>query len=102
VQDGDTVPVPEGGDFLLEVHLFEFRFPVYRMIGGALFIDAGNVWRSVNQVRLRDLRWGAGAGIRVNIPFGVIRFDAGMRLNDNPAYAEEPFGAVHLDIGQAF
>jgi outer membrane protein insertion porin family len=75
----------QGGDMKLELNT-ELRQKLFSVIHGALFIDAGNVW-TYNEDSLRtpgskfsgkflsELAVGAGAGIRVDISFLVLRLD---------------------------
>lgn len=72
------------GDIRLEANL-EYRFPIYSLIKGALFTDAGNVWLYNSNSSLEggkftsnfmnELAISAGAGVRVDIQSFVIRFD---------------------------
>lgn len=73
------------GDIQLEGNI-EFRFPVYRFIKGALFVDAGNIWilhdspdlpggvfkfkNYLNQIAI-DF----GVGIRLDFDFFIFRLD---------------------------
>jgi outer membrane protein assembly factor BamA len=98
--NGNVIPV--GGRYSLILHVVEMRFPLYKILSGAVFFDAGNVWGSLEEIPRTGLRASAGAGIRFNIPLGVIRLDGGLRLNRNPYYPREPIGAIHFEIGQAF
>jgi outer membrane protein assembly factor BamA len=80
----DFTPRPLGGASLLEGSV-ELRFPIWRQIGGAAFVDGGLVGAS----RLGDLAkaHGAvtpGAGIRYQSPVGPIRVDVGF----NPVVAD--------------
>ncbi|ANW97278.1 hypothetical protein AXE80_13680 [Wenyingzhuangia fucanilytica] len=77
------------GDIRLEANL-EYRFPIYSLIKGAFFADAGNVWLYNNSSSLsggqfssnfiNELAVSAGAGIRVDIQSFVIRFDVATPL----------------------
>lgn len=77
------------GDFVLETSL-EYRFPIYYVFEGGLFVDAGNVWTLSSEDSRTDsqLTWdfynqiavGYGFGIRINLDFLVIRFDFGYKL----------------------
>lgn len=77
------------GDFVLETSL-EYRFPIYYVFEGGLFVDAGNVWTlSENDSRedsqltstfYNQIAVGYGYGIRVNLDFLIIRFDFGYKL----------------------
>ena len=80
----DFTPRPLGGTSLLEGSV-ELRFPIWRQIGGAAFVDGGLVGAS----RLRDLAQGNGAvtpgvGIRYKSPVGPIRVDVAY----NPVVAD--------------
>jgi outer membrane protein assembly complex protein YaeT len=90
-----TTGFPVGG---LAQLLFnqELRFPmtlpvVGKRLGGTFFYDAGNVYRSVNDITLRwtsksqrDLEYMSqtvGFGLRYNTPVGPVRVDFGYQLN---------------------
>jgi outer membrane protein assembly factor BamA len=80
----DFTARPLGGTSLIEGSV-ELRFPVWRQIGGAAFVDGGLVGAS----RLRDLAQGNGAvtpgvGIRYKSPVGPIRVDVAY----NPVVAD--------------
>jgi outer membrane protein assembly complex protein YaeT len=89
---------PIGGNSLLEASV-ELRFPITGDLGGAVFFDAGNVYRDSFSFRIGDLRYAAGPGIRYNTPIGPLRLDVGFVLNRR---AGEDFGRVEFSIGQAF
>jgi translocation and assembly module TamA len=105
----------------------ELRFPISGPIGGAAFLDFGNVRISAAEaLDLRNLQYAVGAGIRYNTLFGPIRVDVAYRLPTaaggeqpgvqiadigpggtvvpDPAGAlhHYPFVLVHLSIGEAF
>jgi outer membrane protein assembly complex protein YaeT len=77
----------------------ELRFPLWKFVDGATFIDAGNVWDTPSQFRLTDLRGGAGFGVRIRNPFILLRFDYGIKLGRRPG---ESIGGFYFSIGQAF
>lgn len=74
-----------GGDIKLEANA-EYRFPVFRLLKGALFTDAGNIWLlksnpsntvtpfSVSKF-YNEIAVGAGVGLRIDVSFFIIRFD---------------------------
>jgi outer membrane protein insertion porin family len=69
---------PVGGEVLLEGNL-ELRFPLPAFQGklrGAVFLDAGQVWRTRDEVRLPDVVFSPGIGVRYYSPVGPIRVDA--------------------------
>jgi outer membrane translocation and assembly module TamA len=89
---------PIGGNSLIEGSV-ELRLPIVGDLGGALFVDFGNVFRDSFTYKLDDLRYVVGPGIRYNTPIGPLRFDVGIIVNRR---ADEDFGRVELSIGQAF
>lgn len=56
---------------------FEYRYPIFRKLGGVLFVDAGHVWPTL--VKLSFDNWHAnwGVGARYYLANFVVRFDAG-------------------------
>lgn len=75
----------------------EFRFPILDPFMGALFLDAGNVWATTDQITFRT-RWNAGLGIRLRTPVGPIALDYGFVL-DRRDELGEPVGSLHFSIG---
>lgn len=96
----DTLGQPSGGRALTEFSL-EARVGT-SLFDGALsvvpFVDAGAV-DTTTSPRLRDLKFGAGVGIRYKTSFGPIRIDIGTPLNRSPG--DSPIG-VYVALGQAF
>lgn len=64
----------------------EYRFPIYRFVGGVVFADFGSTLGSQSSVpgepgEVRDLPgsgFGAGIGLRFNSPIGIIRTELGI------------------------
>ena len=82
------------GDTQLVASL-EYRFPMVRPLWGVLFVDAGRTWDIDETVDLREAKWDAGFGIRIDVPpLGMIRLDYGMTAEKSPEF--------HFSIGQAF
>jgi outer membrane protein assembly factor BamA len=69
-----------GGKSLLAA-TSEIRARLLPKLHGALFVEAGNVWRSDWTAHLDNLKFDAGPGLRVETPFGLIRVDVGYQLN---------------------
>ena len=80
------------GDLKLEANL-ELRFPVWGILHGALFLDAGNVWymdgsryapEAIFHIRdfYRQLGFNTGLGLRFDIRFAVLRLDWGLQLHN--------------------
>lgn len=89
---GSTTRFDKIGDLLLEGNI-EYRFHVIRSFYGALFADAGNIWRlradenkpggEFNVTTFLDqIAVGGGIGIRWDLTFIVLRLDLAMPLKD--------------------
>ena len=73
----------------------ELRFKIFNSLKGALFVDAGNIWNVLDNVKdetytftglksLENTAVGSGFGFRYDLSFFVIRFDLGFKTY-NPA-----------------
>ncbi len=104
---GSDVPLPDdparGGNYQLISNL-EWRFPLPLLsrwnLSSVLFLDGGNVWEDLDQIRWRafrlrsyagdpedptstriwDYRYSVGTGLRLDTPFGPFRLDVGFPL----------------------
>ena len=93
----------------------EFRFNLVGGFNGALFVDAGNIWNALDNVKddkakfdsfksLADIAVGSGFGIRYDFNFFVVRLDLGFKTY-NPAQIDKKwfrdynFGHSVLNIG---
>ncbi|MEK7741503.1 MAG: outer membrane protein assembly factor BamA, partial [Nitrospirota bacterium] len=70
---------PTGGNMFILTNL-ELRTDVAKGFGLVTFLDGGNVWRKNSDVKLSDMKYTAGAGIRYNTPVGPLRVDYGHKL----------------------
>ena len=77
----------------------EARFPLWRMLRGVGFVDAGNVFASVGDVSFGRLRVATGLGLRVETPVGLFRVDYGRPLFSTRTDAG---GRWFVSLGQAF
>lgn len=91
---------PRGGNGLVLLNA-ELRVPIWRDLGAAFFVDAGNVFERVTQIDLAELRTAAGLGIRYRSPVGPLRFDVGFKL-DRRDYDTRDRHAFHFSFGHAF
>ncbi len=84
LKDRDFEPRPLGGNFVVEGSV-EARFPVWRELFGAAFVDAGMVRQKSNpDLPKRKAAITPGFGVRYRSPVGPIRADIGI----NPGTTE--------------
>jgi outer membrane protein assembly factor BamA len=89
---------PIGGEAVFNASL-DLRFPIFRRLRGALFVDAGQVWFRSEDVQLGSLEVAIGPGLWIDTAVGPFRFDVGFRITDvSPA----PRQAHHIAIGKPF
>jgi outer membrane protein assembly complex protein YaeT len=85
----------------------ELRVPLTDKLSAVAFVDAGNVWADPWGVRLNDLLYDVGPGLRYRTPIGPIRVDFGYQLTRldgllvNGEPEKHPW-RIHFSIGQAF
>lgn len=110
------------GDFKLEANV-EFRFRMLGNLGGAVFVDAGNIWLLKNDPQrpggvLRakgfwnQIALGTGVGLRYDISVLVLRLDMGIGIHTPYANPNKPGYyniqnfkdglGIHLAIGYPF
>lgn len=109
------------GTFKFEANI-EYRFPIFGILHGALFVDSGNVWLLKNDPQrpggklegssfLDDLALGTGLGLRLDFGMMVVRGDLGIGIHapydtgKSGYYNMTSFGnslAFHLAIGYPF
>ena len=113
-KDGNINFITQTGDIKLDLNL-EYRTHLFWKFGGALFIDAGNIWTIRDypsqpdgqfqiQNILKDLAVSYGMGLRLNFDYFIIRFDMGMKAV-NPAYKTEDenhFPLIHPRLSRDF
>lgn len=79
------------GDLKMEANV-EYRFKLFWLLEGALFLDAGNIW-NINKYEnrpgamldkdfYRQIAVGTGVGLRLNVTFFLLRFDLGIKMHD--------------------
>jgi outer membrane translocation and assembly module TamA len=90
---------PDGGNALVLAGV-ELRRHLFRSFWMAAFAESGNVYPLVSEVRLDDLRYTAGLGLRYKSAVGPLRFDWGYKLNHRPE--DRKAYHFHFTIGHAF
>ena len=121
--DTSHIFLNETADIKLEANA-EYRFKLFWILEGALFIDAGNIWSYNNDPArpgaqftfkhfYKDIAVGTGTGFRFDFKFVIARVDIGMKLRDplltdgpswiflNRPYERQDFTIV-LGIGYPF
>jgi outer membrane translocation and assembly module TamA len=71
---------PVGGNALILLNL-EYRRRISGPLFAAIFVDAGNVWGSPEEVDLGDVEWGPGLGLQYVTPAGPLRAEYAWRIN---------------------
>ena len=95
-----TAKVRYPGGTFMALFTVEQQFPIAHPLHGVLFFDAGNAWDLVQEARPFDLKMGAGAGIRLEIPLlGNIGFDFGYGFNRGDL-GDHPKWVGHFLLGQ--
>ncbi len=89
---------PTGGNAFLMENL-ELRTSLGKNFGLVTFFDGGNVWVRTGDIKLADVKFTAGLGLRYNTPVGPIRIDYGQKLQKEKG---ESAGELHFSIGHAF
>jgi outer membrane protein assembly factor BamA len=85
----------------------ELRVRLFPRVWAVLFVEAGNVWQETWRLKLNDLLYDAGPGLRVDTPFGRLRVDVGyqlktldgLRLDGRPQSSR---WRINFGIGEAF
>lgn len=120
-RDTSNLHYEQSGEFKLEGSV-EYRFNIYSLLKGALFMDAGNIWNLKKDTQrpggefdadkfLSEIAVGVGFGLRFDFTFFVFRTDFGFPLRD-PSFAVKDrwvvtdiftnkwlYNNTHLNIG---
>jgi outer membrane protein assembly factor BamA len=90
--------IPIGGEAMLVLNN-EIRFPLMWILDGVTFVDIGNVFPTLRDFSVTDLRYSTGVGLRVRTPWVLLRGDYGIVLDPRSG---EPRSRFYFSIGQAF
>ena len=77
----------------------ETRVNIYGPVSTVLFIDAGGLWQSTDEIAAGSTGFGTGIGLRVSTPFGPIRLDYGFAPTWRDGLRR---GRAYIALGQAF
>ena len=92
---GPVLPAGGSGFLLLNA---EYRFPLFSSLGGTVFVDAGNVYRT-GKIDLDGIKYGAGVGLRYLSPIGPLRLDVARPFEQR--WYDDPW-QFFLSFGYAF
>ncbi|KPJ69294.1 hypothetical protein AMJ44_04120 [candidate division WOR-1 bacterium DG_54_3] len=73
----------EKGKFLINL---EYRFPIWKKLGGNVFVDGGSVWPSWSEINFRNIAVDIGIGLRYYLQNFVVRFDMGFSKEGTGIY----------------
>jgi len=93
-----TADDPVGGRSVIEGAL-ELRYRYTEQLGGAVFLDFGQVSKRSFSVPVDGLRFALGFGVLYATPVGPLRLDLGFPLD--PPRGDQ-FWQVHFSVGQFF
>jgi len=92
--DGSGLPL--GGELAM-TGFVEVRFPLVWKLNGAVFLDAGQAWRTRGDFTWDNIELAAGPAVRIMTPVGPLRFALGYKLTE---YEPDLPGFVfHFAIG---
>ena len=89
---------PVGGNATAILNL-ELRFPIWKWLGGAVFVDSGTVTPEISGLGFDAFKTGVGGGLRIKTPVGPIRFDVGYALSRIPNESRTQF---YVTVGNPF
>jgi outer membrane protein insertion porin family len=95
----DEADHPRGGNARVLLNA-EWRFPIWKVIAGALFVDTGTVESEIGDLRPSKFKTGVGGGLRLVTPVGPLRFDVGYGLN--PVRGDDDRLAFYFSVGYPF
>ncbi|MBN2537552.1 outer membrane protein assembly factor BamA, partial [candidate division WOR-3 bacterium] len=101
---GDRTIGPRQGGYAvggraLALFSLEYKLRINPQLSFLAFADAGNTWETIDQFSLSDLKRGAGAGVRLEIPMlGLLGFDFGYGFDREGGGRWEP----HFQVGRTF
>lgn len=111
--DSSTFTVDQIGNMSIEGNI-EYRFGITKVLEGAAFIDAGNIWNLNQEDSRPDTQFefsklwrgtalGVGLGMRLNFTFFVFRLDFAAPIKDpaeeNPETIKPQWGNTNLNFG---
>ena len=77
----------------------ELRHSIWKQVGGAVFLDFGQLSLHPYDLPVSNLRFAAGPALSYTTPVGPIRIDVGFPINKQP---NAPNWQFYFSIGQFF
>jgi len=93
--------IPIGGQTMVSGN-FEVRARVWKGLWLVAFTDMGDVRSELFRFTPQQWSYTVGPGVRYHSKIGVFRLDAGFRVNETEYGEDQPIGAVHFGLGEAF
>jgi outer membrane protein insertion porin family len=106
VEDLDETNLP-GGRIVVEGS-FELRKRFGDLLGAAVFVDWGNTWKEISNMKISEVAVAAGFGFRFYTQIAAFRLDFGFKVYDpydrTPIPQRRFFDLMqfHFGIGEAF
>lgn len=116
--NGQTNPIDRLGEIKIEANI-EYRFPIFAIFNGAVFVDAGNVWTKEPDEDAdnldpdfqfnrfyKEIAVSPGVGVRFDLDFFLFRLDFGVPVKQ--AYNQTKWGfefdnaRFHFGVGYPF
>ena len=109
--DPDPISFYQRGDLIMEFNL-EYRFDLFWLVEGALFLDGGNIWTlktdpdrlnaRISSDFYKQIALGYGWGIRFDFNYFLIRFDFGYKLRNPFPSSQKLAHITSLCAGKEF
>ncbi len=90
---------PVGGQTMLLLTA-TMTHPIYKFVRGAIFVDAGGVWKNSFSMNMRSMNLGAGYGLRIKVPYlqAPIQLDLAYPIASNVDGLEQKI-RFHFNMG---
>ncbi len=93
---------PTGGEAVAEFSIEgRFPIPIYKNIGGVVFMDAGNVYTKIHNLDFGQLKYSPGFGLRYLSPVGAVGLDFAFPTN-RINYTTDKWFQIHFSVGYGF
>jgi outer membrane protein assembly factor BamA len=84
---------PAGGNIRV-IGSLDAQVPIWKLLAGALFTDAGLITNEWGKTQLDDIRPSVGMGLRALTPFGIGALEYAIPLR--PQLGDDPRGRIHF------